>query len=265
MGCIPLTLEFAYCDAHYQYIWRFTYVVTTLFFQLYLTRPLYTKLNFLLFYFLQLFNNLLFHLDTFLFVLFYILLLISASNVRCNGSKCCRGCGPQEQFYGCSDIAIKGNNSPYKPPVIVQPVPTQKLPLPPVINNGGNGLVPGSFRPIGTGSNSLPSGHVPVPDVNKDCKATALFRSNIPTADDWCRTNCENGYCPKQYCDDTCRGKVTLVPVNNAANNACKARQFWREKYSVPEAADKWCINRCGSGHCPLEYCEDSCWARLWI
>lgn len=188
----------------------------------------------------------------------------TASNVRCNGSNCCRGCGPQEQFYGCSDITIKGNNSPYKPPVIVQPVPTQK-PLPPNFNNGGSGGVPGSFQPIapGSGGNNLPTGHVPLPDIVKDCKGTALFRSNNAIADDWCRRNCMNGYCPKVYCDDTCRGGATLVPINNSMNNDCKAKQFWREKNPVPEAADKWCLNRCRNGHCPLDYCEDSCWARL--
>ncbi|WAR03973.1 hypothetical protein MAR_010534, partial [Mya arenaria] len=30
----------------------------------------------------------------------------TASNVACNGSRCCHGCGPQEQFYGCADVSI---------------------------------------------------------------------------------------------------------------------------------------------------------------
>ncbi|XP_045173145.2 uncharacterized protein LOC123534789 [Mercenaria mercenaria] len=181
----------------------------------------------------------------------------TASNVRCDGSKCCRGCGPQEQFYGCSDVTITGSSSQYKPPVYVQPVPTQQ-PLP----TGGNVGIPGSFQPISSGfigGSVLPSGHIPVPDVVSACRATPAFRLNNAAADDWCRRNCKNGYCPKQYCDDTCRGQAALVPVTNT----CTAKQFWREKYTVPDAADKWCVETCTKGHCPLEYCENTCWARL--
>lgn len=182
--------------------------------------------------------------------MYSFVLNFTASNVRCDGSNCCRGCGPQEQFYGCSDITIKANGSPNKPPVYIQPVPTQQ-PLPGNANNGGNGAIPASFQPI------LPEYiGVPMQPVS-ECKGTAEFRAGNAAADDWCIRHCANGYCPKEYCSDQCRGKSPLLPVTNV----CKAKQFWREKYDVPAAADKWCKDTCSRGHCPFEYCESDCWS----
>ena len=37
----------------------------------------------------------------------------TTSNWGCDGSTCCKGCGSQEQFYGCSDVEISGSGSSY--------------------------------------------------------------------------------------------------------------------------------------------------------
>lgn len=195
-------------------------------------------------------------------------LIVSASNVRCDVSGCCRGCGPQEQFYGCSDVEITANNKPYKPPSYPQPIPTQQphtgIGNVPVNTLGGkvpvtvvgSNMVPASFIPIAPAI--LPSGHVAVQGVDNECIATNEFRAANPGSDDWCRRNCMNGYCPNQFCDDVCRQHVPLLPIEND----CKAKQFWRQKYTNPAAADKWCAERCAFSLCPLDICEMSCWSR---
>lgn len=179
----------------------------------------------------------------------------TASNVRCDGSNCCRGCGPQEQFYGCSDISIAASSSPNKPPGYIKPVPTYP-PYPATVNHIGSGAIPASFQPILPEFIGEP---VTVSTVDKDCKGTREFRFSNAMADAWCQRNCANGFCPKEYCDDGCRETVPILPIIND----CRAKQFWRDTYSVPDAADKWCAETCAKGHCPLEYCEGSCWARI--
>lgn len=170
--------------------------------------------------------------------------------MRCDGSKCCRGCGPQEQFYGCADVAISAGSG-----VNAQP---PKFTLPPYIGNflttkrwsgSGAGIVaPNSFVPLV--NNNLPSGPVALPQAEPKCRATKEFSN--PVWDEWCMNTCHSGDdCPKNICTDDCREDK---PV-------CRAKEFYRAKQANPVVADQWCAERCSTGLCPFEYCEESCWS----
>ena len=194
--------------------------------------------------------------------------MISASNVRCDGSQCCRGCGPQEQFYGCADVAILAgnqaqlNNRFTLPPYIGNAITTRRTiganigaqvepkPSSPV-NGAPNSFIPvsgGSMNGVGAGNN-LPSGIVGVPTLSPSCTATKDYSS--PAWDEWCVKTCNSGDdCPRDICSDNCR-----------VASACRAKPFFRGKQTDPLAADKWCMERCTSELCPFEYCEESCWS----
>ena len=89
--------------------------------------------------------------------------------------KGCMGCGQQEEFYSCADVAIieEGQSIPTLPP---RKHVTKKLINKP--NNHGN-----------KGS-----------EVNNDgCHAIGNWKG-IPTMDSWCNENCPMGNCPSNTC-----------------------------------------------------------------
>ncbi|XP_063399680.1 uncharacterized protein LOC134684322 [Mytilus trossulus] len=94
-----------------------------------------------------------------------------------NNHKCCIGCGPQEQFYGCADIAIASSGTSQS-------------------SGTGTGVQQGrpfSFLPI--------LGH-----AIGTCKATPLFKRRNPYADQYCVSLCNQNKCPPStYCTDACR------------------------------------------------------------
>lgn len=91
----------------------------------------------------------------------------------------CKGCGQQEQFYGCADIAISPATS------------------------GAHQA--GSYHPY------VPQGVVarpqfPVGGSTITCTATTAFRRISPwSADSWCVSNCRMGNCPPMYCNTPCQ------------------------------------------------------------
>jgi len=94
--------------------------------------------------------------------------------------KCCVGCGPQETFWGCSDVAISsgGNNHP-TPYVPDTTVPETTVPDDPVT------IVPT------TTTTRKPSG--------KNCHAISPYNFQ-PGMDEWCKENCQVGNCPPTMC-----------------------------------------------------------------
>jgi len=92
--------------------------------------------------------------------------------------KCCEGCGPQETFWGCSDVAITGGGP--NPPTI-PPIPeTTTVPDGPV-----------TLEPTTTAG--------PKPGPGKKCHAISPY-NNQPGMDDWCKENCRAGNCPPSMC-----------------------------------------------------------------
>ncbi|XP_056017727.1 uncharacterized protein LOC125679999 [Ostrea edulis] len=92
----------------------------------------------------------------------------------------CKGCGKQEQFYGCADIAI--GHDP----------------------NGSQQN--GSFRPSATQNvESRPQVIPTFINGSAKCSATPAFRFMNNFADSWCRSNCRQAYCPSAYCTSACQ------------------------------------------------------------
>merc|ERR1712108_85921 len=81
--------------------------------------------------------------------------------------KCCEGCGPQETFWGCSDVAITGGGP--NPPTI-PPIPETTT-----VPNG-----PVTLEPTTTAG--------PKPGPGKKCHAISPY-NNQPGMDDWCKEN----------------------------------------------------------------------------
>ncbi|KAL4224009.1 hypothetical protein ACF0H5_017466 [Mactra antiquata] len=159
----------------------------------------------------------------------------TASNVACDGSNCCRGCGPQEQFYGCADITITGdknNNSPYVHQAVV--LPTNKPTFRPTFR--------ATFRPTNrpTYKPTARPTYRPAP-VNPN--PVLPVNSGFPDS---------------------------FIPVGQILQNpnpvvpqapACTAKPFWRVMFPLSSQADKWCKDTCLNGLCPLDRCSQSCWS----
>lgn len=143
----------------------------------------------------------------------------TASNWGCDGSNCGKGCGPQEQFYGCSDVSISSDSSYLSSSVSGFPL----------VHSGSSGIsasVSGIGAPL-SGSNHIglfpsvmknsvssalsaisSSAHgigAPKPPNSPHCQATQFARSAYAYADQWCQTQCKLGNCPQSYCEAGCR------------------------------------------------------------
>ena len=105
-----------------------------------------------------------------------IYFLLAGNSYNCdNNHKCCIGCGPQEQFYGCADIAISSSG-------------TSQISNTGVHQGRPVGFLPISGQNVGT------------------CQATPLFKSRYRYADQYCVSQCNQNKCPPRiYCTDACR------------------------------------------------------------
>lgn len=117
----------------------------------------------------------------------------------------CKGCGPQEEFYGCADVTIISKttslpqvqtslppNTP-RPVVITRPTETQPPPVTakPTTATTTTTTVPTTTETVMTSSVKPTSG--------SGCRAINLWAGN-PTLDKWCISNCAKGNCPSSAC-----------------------------------------------------------------
>ncbi|XP_053387499.1 integumentary mucin C.1-like [Mercenaria mercenaria] len=179
--------------------------------------------------------------------------------------KACIGCGYQEEFYGCADVAIgAGGTEP-------QHTFTPKGPRVQLTQNSA-----------GTGK-KLP------------CKGIHNW-ANDPDMDRWCTDNCAIGNCPSYGCDcsngtgvvtektttttlrpttttrmttpttaSTTTTTTTQKPTSSSTTTTaktpqstvemikeCKATNLWTGN----EFLDRWCADSCSRGNCPSESCK---------
>ena len=155
----------------------------------------------------------------------------------------CLGCGDQEQFYGCSDVAISkdgasgegtappptsGTTTTTKPPTqTTTKSPTQTTTTPSDDDSGGS---------------------------QGNCVATGNY-SGDESMDEWCHNNCAMGYCPATHC--TCGG----TDKDGQPRMDCMAVGSWIGQASM----DKWCKVNCPAGNCPKSHClcADSLYDKL--
>jgi hypothetical protein len=94
----------------------------------------------------------------------------------------CKGCGKQEQFYGCADIAIDRST----------------------VGSHQAGSYHSYVQQSVASRPHLPQAHVR--GSSGTCTATPAFRMiNQLAADNWCISNCRMGNCPSAYCNWTCQ------------------------------------------------------------
>jgi len=145
-------------------------------------------------------------------------------------NKGCVGCGPQETFWGCADIAISRDN-------------------------GGAGGVGGSPE---SGTTTTIASESTTPSITTTTTTMTTTKSNPgsgsvckakyagnPNMDQWCKDNCALGYCPATHCK--CTDGADRRPV-------CKAVGAW---FGNP-GMDQWCKGNCALGYCPDTHCKCS-------
>ncbi|XP_046551505.1 mucin-5AC-like [Haliotis rubra] len=145
----------------------------------------------------------------------------------CEGPTCCVGCGPQEQFYGCADVAISADDKDQttSPPSTSKTSPCQETTKPVVeqtTSESRNITKPStdttttstsattvtsspSSAATSDTTTSITDSTTDKSDENSDdCKATGVWEGN-PKITVWCLGNCARGYCPEDYCSEACR------------------------------------------------------------
>lgn len=108
----------------------------------------------------------------------------------------CVGCGSQEEFYGCADIAISSNGQTQAPVIVnpTNPIIIQQSTMRPVV----------TFRPIVTFRPFVTNAPVKTvrPPALLTCKAINYW-AGVESLDQWCTVECRKGNCPKTAC--TCQ------------------------------------------------------------
>jgi len=93
--------------------------------------------------------------------------------------KGCIGCGPQETFMGCADVAISGGGEgPIDPVTSTRQPPTTTST---------------------SGSTMTDSPDTTTQKITGNCKSVPPY-DNYPNMDDWCKVNCALGNCPLSHC-----------------------------------------------------------------
>ena len=92
---------------------------------------------------------------------------------------CCLGCGPQEQFVNCADIAItgSGDNTPAKTTTTEKPKQTEAS------------EVTTTKKPSETAA----------PRTDSGCRGVGVY-AGMSGMDVWCVANCARNFCPETHC-----------------------------------------------------------------
>lgn len=131
-------------------------------------------------------------------------------------SKGCVGCGPQEQFYGCSDIAINptkgGRPRKTTPQHPTQPTrklttpqhptqPTRRLTTPQHPTQPRMTTMPPAWKTTAPPKPTLPPKNKSPPSgwCKYECCTVGVWRT-VEKMDEWCMNNCSRGFCPASHC-----------------------------------------------------------------
>ncbi|CAH1775247.1 unnamed protein product [Owenia fusiformis] len=100
----------------------------------------------------------------------------------------CVGCGPQEEFYGCSDISV-GSNDPVATTGTTTTVDTTPTSWTTATTTTGTTTTAGATTTVAAGTTTSATG---------TCYATEEYAG--PGMDQWCIDNCAIGNCPATHC-----------------------------------------------------------------
>ena len=168
----------------------------------------------------------------------------------------CVGCGPQEEFYGCSDIRIvddvingtAGTTKTEKHVTTTEAQTTTGHVTEAATSTNHVTETSTSANLVTdavTTENAVFSGTTKSTANSRMFEAVGIWKTSS-TMDDWCNTNCAAPYynCPKGYCRR----------VGEKEGPLCKAIGAW----SGQHAMDTWCQTNCALNNCPLSHCACS-------
>ena len=149
--------------------------------------------------------------------------------------KGCVGCGPQEEFYGCSDVAIGGEKH-QTPPRVAKTTPSRRKTTPPMrkttppkrkttppmrkttppmrttrppkrmttppmrtTRRPKRMTTPAMRKTTPPRRKTTPAEVLPPGWCGLECCAVGVWRK-IQSMDNWCVINCVRGYCPPTHC-----------------------------------------------------------------
>merc|ERR1712168_848132 len=114
----------------------------------------------------------------------------------------CYGCGPQEQFYSCSDVSITaadGQTRPTpKPTTRPTPEPTTRPTPEPTTRRTPEPTTRRTPEPT-TRPTPKPTTRPPGPKPVLRCVGVGAAKV-LPQIARWCLQNCRRGYCPSSHC-----------------------------------------------------------------
>ena len=114
----------------------------------------------------------------------------------------CLGCGDeQEEFYGCADITIVGQqgNWPNPPPPPQYPPEPPQYPQP-TYYPGPTYQPPETVYPTSATDIPIsPTWRESPAEGNIVCRSAGLWKGD-PDTDVWCEENCKREYCPETHC-----------------------------------------------------------------
>jgi len=168
----------------------------------------------------------------------------------------CVGCGPQEQFYGCSDIAITPLNGNSQPPVNDVPItihlprettipagaPTITTITPTTTDPHTTTLAPTTTDPHTTTTVSPPGDSAEEDTGVLDCASVGAWAGDEAVRV-WCNINCNAGFCPTTHCH--CQRQ------NGIPATGCRPTLLYSKQPGITD----WCITNCRSGYCPSTHC----------
>lgn len=106
----------------------------------------------------------------------------------CSSTACCVGCGPQENFVNCADVAIVGSGINVASTTTTTTTTTTQAPT--------------TTRRTQAPATPTPSPATTAKPAGLTCQAAGAYKT-VANMDNWCSVNCRLGYCPSTHC--TCQ------------------------------------------------------------
>ena len=164
----------------------------------------------------------------------------------------CQGCGPQEQFYGCSDVSIESysvSNSPSTPTPTLPSTPHASVSLssshPQTSSTSPSSILSSSATPTALGSTSttLPTHGTTHHQTLSTPSHSSSISSNVPTTPTLSTS---------QGTSTSAGEQPTPSAIVSDPQLTCVARGLWEGDAGMTQ----WCQDNCSRGHCPVTRCD---------
>ncbi|CAH1773572.1 unnamed protein product [Owenia fusiformis] len=123
----------------------------------------------------------------------------AGNNWGCESNgRCCKGCGPQEEFKNCADIAIVGDSSVTQDPEVATRTESSTT-----AKASTKAKVSTTTPPTAKPTRPTPIvSTTPIvrPSPRTGCRAAEGPFRNQPGLDKYCEINCARGHCPATHC-----------------------------------------------------------------